>query len=97
MLLLVSKFVKDIIDDCIERKKPVRLLDLLKHANATRNKQAHRMTSDSKRGRQFLSDKNKFITGQGKPIGNKPEEPKFESVPPDGFKPEGRADSKTDI
>lgn len=61
-------------------------LDLLKYANAHRNKQAHRMTSDSKRGKQFISDPNKFIMGQGNPIGNNAEEPKPR-----------RTDSKTDI
>lgn len=98
MFILVSKFAMNVFNDCLERKKPVKLLDLLKHANASRNKQAHRMTSDSKKGRQFISDPNKF-TGQGKPIDTKPPEQRRISIDLETrFYPETRrTDSKTDI
>lgn len=75
----------------------MKFLDLLKHANASRNKQVHRMTSDSKRGRQFISDPNKF-TGQGKPIDNTPEPRRISIDLETRFYPETRrTDSKTDI
>lgn len=95
--ILVPAWILNIMDSILEKEKPVRFLDLLKHANANRNKQVHRMTSDSKRGRQFLHDKNKFITGQGKPIDTKSTDAERRIIY-DEYKPEPREpNSKTDI
>jgi hypothetical protein len=76
-----------------------KLIDLLKHANTTRNKQAHRIVGGSKRARQFLAEykqSDKHIpTGQGNKIDTKPPVPESGTVSID-IETRG-PDSKTDI
>lgn len=58
--ILICPFAHKIIRELTE-KKPMKFLDMIKAANESKNKQAHRVTSNSKRGRQLLARSTKDI------------------------------------
>lgn len=57
--ILVGLETKKIMDNIIEKQNPGSFLNILKSAVQSKNKQAHRLSGDTKRGRQFLAQHTK--------------------------------------
>lgn len=57
--ILVGPEIKKIMDNIIEKQNPGSFLNILKSAVQSKNKQAHRVSGDTKRGRQFLAQHTK--------------------------------------
>lgn len=63
-VMLIGPETKKILDKVTNELKPGSLLSVLKTANANRNRQVHRLSSNTKRGRQFLAKETKPLGTQ---------------------------------